>query len=595
MSEKEPSWQEDAIHMIHRSIPRLDISLPVINRAMETACKRFVRPFAVQVCKDGMHDKMCTSSLAMEALKLDATFSVLYGEMPASVANDHLLSGKISSIVFGTAFALYDALGEEGREVSAALLSHAVGDAGICSMADVFSAEEVLRIFLPEKANALLKKHGDANLVIQRLVTIMEKRRGFRSRVLRAVEFFIMHSERLLAGAGARQGFSHLLKAQKVQEGEYWHRMKKAAEEGKFPGQREDDEERLSPKLREKILLHANKELLAIGENEIPQTLMEAIDCEGYRKRLQKVYSEQSPIRSAALQKEIVQRVFFEVQRYEHQLYEGEESGHPRNAYPCFIVTHKYGTCFGGLWLNAALLLRCGIAADDLVYGDIHQHHDGLIGGHAHLLLQTENKELVVIDHGYRLAGHSYSIKGFHKDCRKDVIALLEKRRIGPVLVKPESEKIGDLFKMPKSMTIMPLFDGFSGGHLFHVGVEFFHEGKLHEAERAFLLASQYCPLDPDVLYYRGMTAERMGKRAEAKLFLHEAVAIFPCHLQSRFSLGEIDLAEKDFVSAVQHFLFVDTLVADVWGDQTFRIKARKLAARLTPFIGYTHPLDTVS
>lgn len=259
-----------------------------------------------------------------------------------------------------------------------------------------------------------------------------------------------------------------------------------------------------------------------------------------------------------------------------------EEHGTPsyRKGYPSSIVAEKDASCFGGAWLIAALLLRCGIAPRSILYCHANQLHDGQLGPHGQLLLLTSQKEIMLIDHGYGSIGRHLAPSLWDSRTLIDMIQLLNGECAEPVSVTTPEEWAAALH-CPRSMVVSPLLSGIASEHYWHVGIEFFHEGKLPEAKRALEYARAFCPKNPDALYYLGLVASREGRNSEAREFFRGALAVFDGHLRAHFALGELAEHAGEQEEACRRYARVAETSDSVWGDDGFLAVARQKLADL--------------
>lgn len=316
---------------------------------------------------------------------------------------------------------------------------------------------------------------------------------------------------------------------------------------------------------------------------DIADLLITRIPCDQYRALLVEAEAEENVARLAAYEKMIAHHIFAEVALFEQGREKPsawqEEHGMPSymRGYPPYIVEEKDGSCFGGLWLIAALLLRSGISSESLRYCHVNQHHDGLIGPHGQLLLLTSQREIMSIDHGYGSIGRHLSPAMWDIRTFIDMTRLLNGQRTEPVVVQtPKSS--ATLLHCPRSMVVSPIFPGIASEHYWHIGIEFLHEGKLPEARRALEYAQMFCSKNPDVLYYLGLVASQEGKNAEARAFFEGALKIFDGHLRAHYALGELAEHAGEREEAQRRYARVGESWDSVWGDSEFlEIARRKL------------------
>ncbi|MBI1934493.1 tetratricopeptide repeat protein [Candidatus Peregrinibacteria bacterium] len=381
----------------------------------------------------------------------------------------------------------------------------------------------------------------------------------------------------LLAGACVRQGWVHLLSAREVTPLDWREKvMRYCAEELRVTGSTD-----------ETIISRLPVQPLIDGPDAAIADLLSArIPCDRYRTLLARAEAEGHVARLAAYEKMIAHHVFAEVALFDQWSEKPsawqEEHGTPsyKKGYPSYVVAEKDGSCFGGLWLIAALLLRCGISPQHLCYCHVNQSHDEQTGPHGQLLLLTSQKEIMTMDHGYGSIGRRLSPFVWDDRAFIDMPRLLDGECAEPVIVTTPREW-ATVLQCPRSMVVSPLFSGIASEHYWHVGIEFFHEGKLPEAGRALEFAQVFCPKNPDVLYYRGLVASREGRNDEAREHFQGAIALFDGHLRAHYALGELAEHAGDTEEARRRYARVGESWNHVWGDAEFREIARMKLALL--------------
>lgn len=330
-----------------------------------------------------------------------------------------------------------------------------------------------------------------------------------------------------------------------------------------------------------KHLLSA-QEVIARDHSALPELLTQSIPCDQYRALLARAEADGNTVRLAAYEKMIAHHVFAEVQRFFDQGNEKpsawcEVHGTPsyRKGYPSYIVAEKDGSCFGGIWLIAALLLQAGISPEQLRYCHVNQNYDGLIGPHAQLLLLTSEREIVNIDHGCGSIGRHLSPRVWDSRTFVDMMQLIDGVRTEPVVVHTPEEQ-AKLLRCPRSMVVSHVFSGIASEHYWHIGIEFLHERKLQEARRALEYAQAFCPKNPDVLYYLGLVASQEGRNTEAAKHFQETLEIFDGHLRAHYALGELAEHAGDIDEARKRYARVGGSFDSVWGDTEFLENARR-------------------
>lgn len=462
---------------------------------------------------------------------------------------------------------------------------------------------------------------------IQRLAVIIDRSEGIRRKLLLALDRFATMPVQFLAGAIARQGWVYLAENTKeITDHEWWKSIERdAVHEGdaaatqemaascldrlvrKHQGTIKRTKNVQTKKKHKKMadsfrcmahLAHVtakvNRKNAAPKMNdtkkyfathpEIPpaRKLVDIIDWRGWQKKLQIAQAERHATRLGTLQKQLALDVFFHVERMESgrkehvSSAEENQNGVPDyvRGFPVEIVNRKEGSCFGGLWLVASLLLKCGIRPEQLRFCHINKDADGQIGAHAELLLLTENKEILIIDFGFNVCGRDLRLQGTNSGWTLyEMQNLIEGSQTEPVIWNADPY-FTERWKYPQSMIVMPVFEGFAHTHLWHTGIELLHEGKTKEAKEAFRIARSLCPKNPDVLYYLGIVASQSGDLQSAKAYLHDAIVVFKGHLRSHETLGKIALLEGDEGEALRRFTLVATDESSIWGDDTFKKEA---------------------
>lgn len=281
-----------------------------------------------------------------------------------------------------------------------------------------------------------------------------------------------------------------------------------------------------------------------------------------------------------AKEKEVAYRVFGALEALSRD-YEPEESLSRREPYaggsPVYATAHSGDlTCFSAPWLQAALMVECGIPYKNMLFGKSNKIATRMLGGHGSIFLKTECKDLMWIDPAMHVIESDFDfVSGQNPQAVREMNALLDDDRTESVFLEFPEKLMKDR-KYPHEMRLMKLGAGLSSGHMLHTGIGFLHERKLAEAEYAFDLALSFNRMDPDVWYYLGLVNSLNGNSREAEACFKEAIRYFGEHLWSYFALGELAMAGGDVKSAKEHFEVVAKNKCSVWGDASFREKARK-------------------
>ena len=286
-----------------------------------------------------------------------------------------------------------------------------------------------------------------------------------------------------------------------------------------------------------------------------PKRLSDEIDCEKYKKELKALNTTDNLIPYNAKQREIACRVFSAVQEYQTP----RKNPPYKSGMPTSIVENKEITCFGGPWLMATMLLKCGINYDDILYAHVNETYPldngrRAIGGHGMLLLKTRMHDLLAIDHGFNIPAKDFPF-GLCRSGKmlSDFRGFLNGKVAPPVALRFK-EEITESLKVHPDMQIMPLHDGLMSGHLLHVGIDFFNDGRMEEAKYTLEMAFRYNPKDADILYYLGLIEFKKKNYPKAEKYFEKALEAFNGHLLSIFSLGELAIIEEDMKKAEKLF-----------------------------------------
>lgn len=306
--------------------------------------------------------------------------------------------------------------------------------------------------------------------------------------------------------------------------------------------------------------------------------LSELIGCKKYREELEKMDKEHNPVAYAAKQKEIAYRVFAAVSRFTRNGVQSENVEAPtfEQGFPAYVIEHKNATCFSGPWLIAMLLFASGIKYSELLYCHVNESHNNIIGGHGSILMKTKMRELIFIDHGFHMVGKELPIQiAENQEMINEMVELLEGKRSKPVVFRVK-DGLAQGLQVHKDMQIMPLGEGFNSGHLLHVGISFFEQDRLEEAQYALELALTFSERDPDILYYLGQIKFRQNDLESAKQYFEKALAAFPNHLISIFAIGELAIKTKDAKKARECFAKVAENESEIWKNSHYKDKAKE-------------------
>ncbi|MBI3336183.1 tetratricopeptide repeat protein [Candidatus Peregrinibacteria bacterium] len=584
-------WLDTAVDTVQKS-PPTELTREVFRRALTRA----------------------TNNITLEQLEL---------EQAAMKRDERVLDHSIS---LAALLKEYDP--DRSRDLCAALCIRAGSEGDPVPLSHGHRTQTLRWILGDKRFEQWRKKFGyNHKKYLRRLETILERSEHIRSKLLLALDQCSTMPTEFLAGAIARQGWVHLAEeAREITDHECWQRQVKDAINDEIVASTRDNAastlEQIARKhegiakrtknaaTRQKhitaavpfrtlaklsrdsgttirknasdVQKRAQEYFLAHPDAPPVRKLMDMIDCHGWQKRLDETRSEGHATRLGALQKQLALDVFFHVERMESGRRETVSSADEnRNGtadyirgFPTEIVNRKEGSCFGGLWLIASLLLKCGIRPEELRFCHINKDADGQIGVHAALLLLTEDKEVLIIDFGFNICGRELRLCGTNSEVTMlEMRNLLDGSRTQPVIWNADPY-FTQRWKYPQSMIVMPVFEGFAHVHLWHTGIEFLHEGKDQEAEEAFRVARSLCPQNPDVLYYLGLVASKKGDQKSAKQYFQEALSIFPGHLRSHHALGKIALLEGNETEALRRLSIVTKDESGIWGDDAFKKEA---------------------
>lgn len=243
---------------------------------------------------------------------------------------------------------------------------------------------------------------------------------------------------------------------------------------------------------------------------------------------------------------------------------------------PVYATAHSGDlTCFSSPWLQATLMMECGIPYQNMLFGKSNKIATRMLGGHGSIFLKTECKDLMWIDPAMHVIESDFDfVSGQNPQSVREMNALLDDDRTESVFLEFPEKLIKDR-EYPYEMQVMKLGAGLSSGHMLHTGISFLHEWKLAEAEYAFDLALSFNRLDPDVWYYLGLVNSLNGNLRGAEVCFKEAIQYFGEHLWSYFALGELAMAGGDVQSAKKYFRVVAKNECPIWGYGDFLVKAR--------------------
>ncbi len=394
------------------------------------------------------------------------------------------------------------------------------------------------------------------------------------------LETLLLGPERPLVAALVLQGWRHLAGASEVSDQNWWGKVEasKANELQKLQKGSEQGQSAEYARIEAELI---NAVVSSTHASTESQPLRDAIRCKEYRRELQKLRIQGSALATAAKEREIVARVVGAVASYALPTDPEWQTNSYSGAFPRVIREKQTGSCFGGPWLVASLLLECGIPYERLSYCDVHRTANGTIGSHGSLLMGTEMKELLLIDTGYNITSTTMRLGWCNPATQEKMKGLLAQKSSEAVKVTWKDTMAAET-GMHSDMYCMPLKEGVASIYLYNLGIALLHEKKMAEARYAFSLSLSFNSKNPDVLYYRGLCSFHEGDLDTAKTYCEQAVKQFDRHLLSHFSLGEIALRQGNYFEARKRFATVANCKDPVWGDQTFRVLAQ-LYSRYSP------------
>ncbi len=392
---------------------------------------------------------------------------------------------------------------------------------------------------------------------LDNLRNVLATREDLREKLLAALKVSTLTSDRALASAMVRQGWITMMEFSKEVTDYEWFTLIRdqiaaySKDEGVMAEMLAKDSRRQrfeQQKTNIAKFFEANPQ----APNEPAKRLEAAIGCDELRKQLNKVDNEHNPFAYAALQHEIACRVVRFVSRYRDL--SREETPVWEMGLPTHTVETKGASCFSGPWLIAMMLLKCGIQESDLLYCNVNQGYNGMLGGHGSIIMKTKLGEMLLVDHGLNLPGVNMKAISFKdKDTYSKFGALLDGKRKEPVLAEVP-EPVAERLHIHRSMQIMPITSGFASGHLLHVGMSFLDENKFKEARYAFELGLTFSRRDPDLLHGMAVCHVELGQLDEAEKACVKALESFEGHLWTHFTLADLYMRKGDVRNAKKHF-----------------------------------------
>ena len=450
------------------------------------------------------------------------------------------------------------------------------------------SEEEILRWALGSKFMfRLSQEHQTPEAQMQAIKNLLKNNDSFRRKLLHALVGFISKSSKMMLSSIIRHGWKTIANIDEVTDFEWWTYVKKATEHMNAKSAASDKKNaEASPKQEESMRERDNHIRTFFEEHpsapppEETRKLKDVIGCEGLKHELEQLEVEHNPRGYDEKQREILARVSGAVSRYiiEHKGGEDKDADPSwSEGLPVSLRESKSATCFTGPWLIAMMLMECGIEYDDILYANVNQSHDGQLGGHGGLILKTGLRHNVFIDHGYNFACRDLPTAGAATKEEAELVGdLLEgkiKEAVTVLFANPEADRIH------RHMQFMSLIDGFSSGHLYHVGLSFFANGDIDRAQYAFELAHTFNRQDPDILYHLGLVALRRDQNNVAEGYFADALKIFPNHLFSQFGLGQCAVQQGDLAKAKEHFGVVGKSPLTIWRANELKEQAAKYAS----------------
>lgn len=479
-------------------------------------------------------------------------------------------------------------MGDDAKEE---LIGHFLGDSGVkWGPEGKQQAGEFLLGKKPfERRQA--KNEGDADKTIHHILQVLKQSKRLQRAFLEKLKEMTSLGDKALVDTFVRQGTRTLVEhTSEVSNYEWMQMMNRQHKELE---QRPDVIEKLTAtpekaarlaKTRQEIADYLAKHEKTAEEQLRP--LREVIPGPKYRQRLKELYNIHDPMGYTSLQKEIIHAVTGVVTRYHAQSTMDKDASPPSvMGLPTSMVKTKEASCFGGPWMIAAMLEYCGIDPENLFYCNVQRTHDGTIGGHGSIFLTTKMinmdayGEAIFVDHGYSMSGRTLPLQICESSKMfSQVRALFMKKTTDPVTLRFEEDK-ASYFDVHNHMQVMPLYTGLSTGHLLHVGLNFLKEEKIDEAEYAFELGLSFNKIDPDLLYNLGIVHFKNGDLSEARHYLQRALNAFPDHVQSEYSLGEIEQAEGKSEKAKARFARIATFKREkIYGEKAFYDRAKQFA-----------------
>ncbi|MBI2989064.1 MAG: tetratricopeptide repeat protein [Deltaproteobacteria bacterium] len=96
-------------------------------------------------------------------------------------------------------------------------------------------------------------------------------------------------------------------------------------------------------------------------------------------------------------------------------------------------------------------------------------------------------------------------------------------------------------------------------------GKKYLAEGKAKEAKGAFENLLRRYPKEPDLYLFLGISSLRLRDAQKAEIYIRQALALAPDHVEARTLLGWIDLeVRRDYPSAIEEYGRVVQLRADL-------------------------------
>ena len=344
---------------------------------------------------------------------------------------------------------------------------------------------------------------------------------------------------------------------------------------------------------------HIQRTQKFLQENKKPskrRKLHEKIGCDAIRSELTKIQQMHAWDVLASKEKEAIARIYSAIAEYtfmnQYDTVEETQQKSYITGTPRSVAETKSLNCFSSMWLFAAMLMKCGIEHNRILFCNVLENtvdDQKTFGSHAALVILLSNGKKVLVDNGYHHCAVDFPLEQI---CSEHQYNQFSKMRKDP---QQEYESVAQQYTSPLNISIpkdiskrfsgyeeiqlMEIQQAFGSMHMTNTAIDFEEQGEKECAAHAYKMSLYYNPKNPDALFRLGKLAYEKGDTERAEEYFDATLNEgYDQHLITIYFQGLIAMKKEEWTKAKELFTQVANDDRRIWGDRRFKDIATQFA-----------------